>query len=86
MLFERGGVARDVDKDDIVPDMAARFNQAQMVAARFRRPELAGVMALISTIAFGPYLALQMKGAGYVLEEKLELGTGIAIGAPAAPG
>ncbi|MFH0944793.1 MAG: sodium:solute symporter family protein [Planctomycetota bacterium] len=40
--------------------------QAEMVAHRFRRPALAGVMALISTIAFIPYLALQMKGAGYV--------------------
>jgi len=41
--------------------------QAHMVAARFRLPLLAGVMALISTVAFVPYLALQMKGAGYVL-------------------
>lgn len=43
--------------------------QAQMVSERFRFPALAGVMALISTVAFVPYLALQMKGAGYVLEE-----------------
>lgn len=42
--------------------------QAQMVSARFRLPTIAGVMALISTLAFVPYLALQMKGAGYVLE------------------
>ena len=40
--------------------------QAEMVAHRFGRPALAGVMAVISTIAFIPYLALQMKGAGYV--------------------
>jgi len=43
--------------------------QAEMVAARFGRPSIAGVMALISTAAFVPYLALQMKGAGYVLFE-----------------
>ena len=43
--------------------------QAEMVAARFGRPAIAGVMALISTAAFVPYLALQMKGAGYVLFE-----------------
>lgn len=42
--------------------------QAQMVSARFRLPALAGVMALVSTVAFVPYLALQMKGAGLVLE------------------
>ena len=43
--------------------------QAQMVSTRYRLPALAGVMALISTLAFVPYLALQMKGAGYVLQE-----------------
>ena len=43
------------------------ITQAQMVAARFERPKLAGVMAVISVGAFIPYLALQMKGAGYVL-------------------
>jgi len=42
--------------------------QAQMVSARCRLPALAGVMALVSTVAFVPYLALQMKGAGLVLK------------------
>ncbi len=41
--------------------------QAEMVAARFREPSIAGIMALISTVAFVPYLAVQMKGAGYIL-------------------
>jgi len=41
--------------------------QAEMVAARFRLPWIAGLMALISVVAFVPYLALQMKGAGYIL-------------------
>ncbi|MCB9597565.1 MAG: sodium:solute symporter family protein [Sandaracinaceae bacterium] len=42
--------------------------QAQMLAARFESRPLAGVMALVSAVAFVPYLALQMKGAGLVLE------------------
>ncbi len=41
--------------------------QAEMVAARYSMPSLAGVLAVASVIAFVPYLALQMKGAGYVL-------------------
>lgn len=43
--------------------------QAQMVATRFRFPALAWVMALISTLAFVPYLALQMSGSGLVLAQ-----------------
>lgn len=42
--------------------------QAELVAARFRMPAIAIVMALLSVLAFVPYLALQMKGAGIVLE------------------
>ena len=42
--------------------------QAEMVAHRFEEPRLAAAMAIISIVAFVPYLALQMKGAGYVLE------------------
>lgn len=42
--------------------------QAEMMAARFERPALAGLMAVVSLVAFVPYLALQMKGAGFVLE------------------
>lgn len=41
--------------------------QGEMVAARFGLPAIAGFMALISILAFVPYLALQMKGAGMVL-------------------
>ncbi|MFT4627396.1 MAG: SSS family solute:Na+ symporter [Myxococcota bacterium] len=41
---------------------------AQMVADRFALPPLALVMAGVSLAAFVPYLALQMKGAGYVLD------------------
>lgn len=60
--------------------------QAEMVAARWRMPQLAGLMALISAGAFVPYLALQMKGAGYVLNAMTrgavaeELGAAIVYG------
>jgi len=55
--------------------------QAEMVAHRFRMPALAGVMALISTLAFVPYLALQMKGAGYVLSAATGGWLSVPIGA-----
>ncbi len=42
--------------------------QAEMVADRSGIPAIAGIMAVVSVVAFVPYLALQMKGAGYVLE------------------
>lgn len=42
--------------------------QGAMVAHRFRIPAIAGVMAAISVVAFIPYLALQIQGAGMVLE------------------
>jgi SSS family solute:Na+ symporter len=42
--------------------------QAELVGARFGSRALPGLMALVSLVAFVPYLALQMKGAGYVLE------------------
>ncbi|MDX1389701.1 MAG: sodium:solute symporter family protein [Acidobacteriota bacterium] len=41
--------------------------QAEMVAERFKRRSIAGVMAIISVVAFVPYLALQIEGAGIVL-------------------
>ncbi|MEO1480666.1 MAG: sodium:solute symporter family protein [Myxococcota bacterium] len=41
--------------------------QAQMVAIRFNLPMLSTVMAVLSVVAFVPYLALQMQGAGMVL-------------------
>ena len=46
--------------------------QGEMMAHRFREPLLAGWMALVSVAAFVPYLALQMKGAGFVLETMSE--------------
>jgi SSS family solute:Na+ symporter len=41
--------------------------QAEMVAKRFGMRSIAGLMAVVSVVGFIPYLALQMKGAGYVL-------------------
>ncbi len=38
-----------------------------MVARRYGSPAVAGLMAAVSVVALVPYLALQMKGAGYVL-------------------
>ncbi|MEQ8272979.1 MAG: sodium:solute symporter family protein [Deltaproteobacteria bacterium] len=42
--------------------------QAQMMSVRFDMPAIAGMMAIVSIVAFVPYLALQMQGAGYVVE------------------
>ena len=42
-------------------------SQAEMVAHRYNMRSVAGVMAFLSVVAFVPYLALQIKGAGYVL-------------------
>ncbi len=46
--------------------------QAEMVAHRYGSPAVAGLMAVVSVVAFVPYLALQMKGAGYVLSAVTE--------------
>ena len=40
--------------------------QAELLSARFQSKALSAVLALISLIAFLPYLTLQMQGAGYV--------------------
>ncbi len=41
--------------------------QGELVATRFRMPAIAGCMVFVSALAFLPYLALQIKGAGYVV-------------------
>lgn len=51
--------------------VGARFGfvtQAEMLAHRFDSRTLSVVMAWLSVIVFIPYLVLQMKGAGYILE------------------
>ncbi|HKK08922.1 MAG TPA: sodium:solute symporter family protein [Gemmatimonadota bacterium] len=42
--------------------------QAQLFMHRFESPAISGVLAVISLVAFLPYLMLQMSGAGYVFE------------------
>lgn len=42
--------------------------QAEMLACRFGSRALPAVMALVTLYALVPYVAIQMKGAGYVLE------------------
>lgn len=55
--------------------LGARFGfvtQAEMLAHRFGRPALSVLLAVVSVAAFIPYLTLQMKGAGYILETVTE--------------
>ncbi len=60
--------------------------QAEMVAERFQSRALAGLMALVSAVAFVPYLALQMKGAGYILSTVTGGAVPEALGAAAVYG
>ena len=57
--------------------------QAEMVGARYGSRAIVGILAAISVAAFIPYLALQMKGAGYVLnavtEDRLPEWAGAAV-------
>lgn len=46
--------------------------QADLLAQRFSMPSIAGVVALVSLVAFVPYLAIQIKGAGYVIHQVTE--------------
>ena len=42
--------------------------QAEMLSHRYESPLLSVLLAVLSVAAFIPYLTLQMKGAGYILE------------------
>ena len=57
--------------------------QAEMVARRFDSRALAGLMAIVSVYALVPYVAIQMQGAGYVLnvvsEGRISRDVGAAI-------
>jgi SSS family solute:Na+ symporter len=48
------------------------ITQAEMVAGECGHRALAGTMALVSALSFVPYLALQIKGAGLVVERLTE--------------
>jgi len=60
--------------------------QAELFAHRYRSRSLSAVLALLSLVAFIPYLTLQMQGAGYVFNVVTEgrvplwLGAAIAYG------
>ncbi|MFK7987858.1 MAG: sodium:solute symporter [Sandaracinaceae bacterium] len=55
--------------------------QASMVSARFDSRGLAVLMAIVSAVAFVPYLAIQMKGAGLVLAAVTDGAIPEAVGA-----
>ena len=65
--------------------------QAELVAHRFRRPSLALIMALISLVAFVPYLSVQIRGAGHVVAQmsgervSVELGAAIVYAVASSP-
>ncbi len=51
--------------------IGARFGfvtQAEILAHRYNSRFLSGVLAVLSVVAFIPYLTLQMKGAGFILD------------------
>ena len=57
--------------------------QAELLSARYQSKGLSAVLALISLVAFLPYLTLQMQGAGYVFnvvtEGRIPIWAGAAI-------
>lgn len=57
--------------------------QAEMVAGRFGAPYLALAFALVSLIAFVPYLALQIQGAGLMLNAVSGGAIGVRLGGAA---
>ena len=44
------------------------LTQAELVAARFESPRVSVLMGVASVVAFVPYLVIQLKGAGLVME------------------
>lgn len=60
--------------------------QAELVAGELGYRPLAPVMAVVSLLAFVPYLALQMRGAGHVLEVLTQGRVGVEVGAAAVYG
>lgn len=55
--------------------------QAELLAHRFERRDLSVLLSLLSVAVFVPYLTLQMKGAGIILETITEGRISIATGA-----
>lgn len=64
--------------------LGARFGfvtQAELLAHRYGRSDLSVLLSLLSVAVFIPYLTLQMKGAGIILETITEGRIPIAVGA-----
>ncbi|MEM1448639.1 MAG: sodium:solute symporter family protein [Planctomycetota bacterium] len=62
------------------------LTQGELVAGQLRSRALAPVMALVGIVAFVPYLALQMRGAGLVLEVLTGGHVSVEVGAAAVYG
>lgn len=60
--------------------------QAQLLVGRFPSPTLSVLVALVSVLAFVPYITLQMRGAGIVIEAVTEGHIPLAVGAALAYG
>ena len=60
--------------------------QAELFADRFDSKALSGMLAVLSLIAFVPYLTLQIKGAGYVFNVVTEGRIPVWVGAAVAYG
>ncbi|MGB1840015.1 MAG: sodium:solute symporter family protein [Longimicrobiales bacterium] len=60
--------------------------QAQLITGRFPSRNLSGLIALLSLIAFVPYVTLQMRGAGIVIEAVTDGNVPIWLGSAVAYG
>ena len=60
--------------------------QAQLVTGRFPSKRLSALLALLSLVAFVPYITLQMRGAGIVIEAVTEGHVPLWLGALVAYG
>lgn len=64
--------------------LGARYGfvtQAELLAHRYERRDLSVLLSLLSVAVFIPYLTLQMKGAGIILETITEGRVSVAVGA-----
>ncbi len=62
------------------------ITQAELVAGQLKFRPLAPVMAIVSLLGLIPYLALQMRGAGHVLEVLTQGAVSVELGAAAVYG
>ena len=70
-----------------VADLGRRFDfvtQAQLIVGRFPSRGLSVLIASVTLVAFVPYITLQMRGAGIVIEAVTEGHVPLAVGAAVA--